>query len=261
MAGGVAVPVGDQLLHVEQVDVEHAGRDVRHGVARQHPESAVDLDRVEGDRARGRRPGWTVAAFLPAPASVTSTTSPVIRVTLADLPGRTGGVPAGRRWPVGRRPGSPVPRRGLARPRGWRRVIRWGDMVVSFERLGAGAPLLPRSLQSASRARALSTTAVPATWRKRANRDGTRPTARGSSPASRACARVTRRTFRYAPRARIGAGSAHDGTADCVRRWAWVGHVRGRRGAVPAGARRAHRHRQPEPLPDDDPARRARSCR
>lgn len=45
----VAVSVGGQLLHVEQVGVEDPARDVGQGVAGQHPQPAVDLQGLEDD--------------------------------------------------------------------------------------------------------------------------------------------------------------------------------------------------------------------
>ncbi len=55
-ARGVAVPVSDQLVDVEQVHVQDAARHERYGVARQYAEPAVGLDRVERDAfAAGRR--------------------------------------------------------------------------------------------------------------------------------------------------------------------------------------------------------------
>ncbi|MEK8106618.1 hypothetical protein NKG94_17770 [Micromonospora sp. M12] len=100
---GVAVPVGGQLLHIEEVGVEDPAGDVGQDVARQHSQPAVDLQGLEDDAlAPGSR--RTVAATRPGAAVANSTWSPVISVM------RTGAAP-----------GTGVPAVG---PVGWRAVRR-----------------------------------------------------------------------------------------------------------------------------------------
>jgi hypothetical protein len=58
------VPVGDQLLDVEEVGVEGARRDGGDSVAGQDPQAAVDLEGVKRDPLAPR--GWPHARGVPS---------------------------------------------------------------------------------------------------------------------------------------------------------------------------------------------------